>query len=73
MGGICMKAEKQDDERNEKKKVHKSKAQEQVYEVDIVKAKLKTSRDRVNNIIKAKNNDIGKIDSKIKELLPEYQ
>lgn len=44
----------------------KSKAQEQVYEVDIVKAKLKTSRDRVNNMIKAKNNDIANIDAKLK-------
>lgn len=31
MGGICIKAEREDDEKNEKKKIKKSKAQEQVY------------------------------------------
>lgn len=45
----------------------KSKAQQQVSEADIVKSKIKLSRDRVNNIVKAKNNDISKIDEKIKD------
>ena len=56
MGGLCMKVE--DDDSMQRKQVKKSKAQEQVYEVDIVKAKLKTSRDTVNRMIKAKNRDI---------------
>jgi hypothetical protein len=38
-----------------------------------VKSKLKISRDKVNNIIKAKNLDIDKVDEKIKEQLPTYQ
>lgn len=59
-----------EDLKNNKKHVTKSKAQEQVYEVDVVKAKLKLSRDKVNTMIKAKNRDIENIDTKIKELLP---
>lgn len=51
----------------------KSKAQQQVSEADIVKSKIKLSRDRVNNIVKAKNNDISKIDEKIKDQLTIYQ
>lgn len=53
-------------------KVTKSKAQEQVYNVDVVKSKLKISRDKVNNIIKAKNADISQINAKIKEELPAF-
>lgn len=51
----------------------KSKAQQQISEADIVKSKIKISRDRVNNIVKAKNNDISKIDEKIKDQLAIYQ
>lgn len=47
--------------------VTKSKAQEQVQNVDVVKSKLKISRDKVNNIVKAKNLDIERVDAKIKE------
>ncbi len=53
--------------------VTKSKAQEQVQNVDVVKSKLKISRDKVNNIIKAKNLDIKRIDEKIQQQLPAYQ
>lgn len=42
--------------------VTKSKAQEQVQNVDVVKSKLKISRDKVSNIIKAKNLDIQRVD-----------
>ena len=38
-----------------------------------MKSKLKVSRDKVNNIIKAKNLDIDRIDAKIKEELPAFQ
>jgi len=38
-----------------------------------VKSKLKVSRDKVNNIIKAKNLDIDRIDAKIKEEIPAFQ
>lgn len=57
----------------QKENVTKSKAQEQVYEVDIVKAKLKIARDRVKTMIKAKNNDIDKINEQLKALVPQYQ
>lgn len=53
--------------------VTKSKAQEQVQNVDVVKSKLKISRDKVSNIIKAKNLDIQRVDQKIKQQLPAYQ
>lgn len=46
--------------------VTKSKAQQQVQNVDVVKSKLKISRDKVNNIVKAKNLDIERIEGKIK-------
>lgn len=38
-----------------------------------MKSKLKVSRDKVNNIIKAKNLDIDRIDAKIKEEIPAFQ
>jgi hypothetical protein len=34
--------------------------------VDVVKSKLKIARDKVNNMVKAKNLDIERIDGKIK-------
>lgn len=58
---------------NNKQPVAKSKAQEQVQNVDVVKSKLKISRDKVNNMVKAKNADIMQINGKIKEQLPEFQ
>lgn len=45
----------------------------QIESVDIVKVKLKTARDRINNIINSKNRDIGIIDGKINEKIPAYQ
>lgn len=36
-----------------------------IEDVDIVKVKLKTARDRINNFINAKNRDIAQIDAKI--------
>lgn len=44
-----------------------------MQDVDVVKSKLKLARDKVNNIIKAKNADIGHLNAKIKEELPAYQ
>lgn len=44
-----------------------------IDESDIVKAKLKQARDRINILIQAKNNDIKVIEQKINEKLPEYQ
>lgn len=41
--------------------------------MDVVKSKLKISRDKVNNMVKAKNSDIAHINNKIKEQLPEFE
>ena len=71
MGGLFSFTKNKDNKKNQP--VTKSKAQQQVYEADIVKAKLKIARDRVKNMIKSKNNDISKIDEQIKQQLPEYQ
>lgn len=38
-----------------------------------MKSKLKISRDKVNNIVKAKNIDIERVEAKIKDELPAYQ
>ena len=62
MGSFFVKSKKKDPPAQ----VTKSKAQQQVQNVDVVKSKLKISRDKVNNIIKAKNVDIGRVDVKIK-------
>ena len=51
MGFIFSKKENSEEQKN---KPTKSKAQEQVQNVDVVKSKLKISRDKVNNIIKQK-------------------
>ena len=45
----------------------------QIEDVDIVKVKLKTARDRINNIVNSKNRDIAILDQKIKEKVPAYQ
>lgn len=58
--------------RKPKEPVAKSKAQQQVHNVDVVKSKLKISRDKVNNIVKAKNADLSQINNKIKEQLPDF-
>lgn len=63
MGSLFSKSEKK---KEKKPDVTKSKAQEQVHNVDVVKSKLKISRDKVNNIVKAKNLDIEKVEAKIK-------
>lgn len=65
MGSLFSRKDKQ-----KQKEPNKSKAQEQVQNVDVVKSKLKISRDKVNNMIKAKNSDIAHINNKIKEQIP---
>lgn len=57
---------KDSNKKSKKQEVTKSKAQQQVHNVDVVKSKLKISRDKVNNIIKAKNLDVERVDAKIK-------
>lgn len=47
--------------------------QSKIEDVDIVKVKLKTTRDKINNIISAKNRDIGQLDVKINQKVPAYQ
>ena len=62
--GLCF-PKKQEEPVNEKKK--------NVQDVDIVKVKLKQARDKINNFIKQKNNDIAHIDAQLKEKIPKYQ
>ena len=65
MGSLfSSKKKKQPDEKSSQLQ---SEAKEQVYEVDIVKSKLKISRDKINTMLKAKNADIATIDAQIKQ------
>lgn len=68
MGGICWSREKEP-EANE---LPKSKLQNQVENVDVVKMKLKQARDRIKIFIAKKNADVDQFDAQIKAKLPAY-